>query len=201
MTTHKIDLLKACRDLFDHLDAYAETLGEISSISKNEGKLWGHAKDPITAGLALEAFLPKGYWLESGAEVHLIGAGGSSLALTMFWMEKSDPRDRPSRIVVTNRSTQRLEEMKSIHDRINPGISMDYVHAPDSGDNDAVVNSLRRGSLVINATGLGKDAPGSPITEKCPLSRERVRLGFQLPWRSRTPRPSAGAGQIKEPKG
>ena len=77
----------------------------------------------------------------------------------MYWMEKSDPRDRPSRIVVTNRSTQRLEEMKSIHDRINPGIPMDYVHAPDSGDNDAVVNSLRPGSLVINATGRAKTLP------------------------------------------
>jgi shikimate 5-dehydrogenase len=165
VTTHKIDLLKACRDLFDDLDAYAKTLGEISSISKNEGMLWGHAKDPITSGLALEAFIPRGYWLESGAEVHLIGAGGSSLALTMYWMERAALQDRPSRIVVSNRSTQRLEEMKSIHDRINPGISVDYVYAPRPEDNDAVVNSLKPGSLVVNATGLGKDAPGSPLTE------------------------------------
>ena len=37
VTTHKIDLLNACHDLFDTLDSYAVTLGEISSISKNEG--------------------------------------------------------------------------------------------------------------------------------------------------------------------
>ncbi len=29
---------------------------------------------------------------------------------------------------------------------------------------DAIVAKLRPGSLVINATGLGKDAPGSPLT-------------------------------------
>ena len=47
VTTHKIDLLNACRDLFDELDPYAQQFGEISSISKRDGRLWGHAKDPI----------------------------------------------------------------------------------------------------------------------------------------------------------
>jgi shikimate 5-dehydrogenase len=45
VTTHKVNLLKASRDLFDELDPYAETLGEISSISKRRGRLRGHAKD------------------------------------------------------------------------------------------------------------------------------------------------------------
>jgi shikimate 5-dehydrogenase len=48
VTTHKVNLLKASRDLFDELDPCAETLGEISSISKRHGRLCGHAKDPIT---------------------------------------------------------------------------------------------------------------------------------------------------------
>jgi shikimate 5-dehydrogenase len=62
VTTHKIDLLKACRDQFDLLDEYAVLMGEISSISKKDGKLFGHAKDPITSGLALESFLLENYW-------------------------------------------------------------------------------------------------------------------------------------------
>jgi len=37
---------------------YAELMGEISSISKQDHKLVGHAKDPISCGLSLEAFLP-----------------------------------------------------------------------------------------------------------------------------------------------
>ena len=49
VTTHKIDLLKACRDQFDELDEYAQLMGEVSSISKHNGKLVGHAKDPITS--------------------------------------------------------------------------------------------------------------------------------------------------------
>jgi shikimate 5-dehydrogenase len=39
-----------------------------------------------------------------------------------------------------------------------------YVHTPRPEDNDALVGALAPDSLVINATGLGKDAPGSPIT-------------------------------------
>ena len=60
VTTHKVNLLKASRDLFDELDPYAETLGEISSISKRHGRLCGHAKDPITVGRALEAIVDEG---------------------------------------------------------------------------------------------------------------------------------------------
>ncbi len=38
--------------------------------------------------------------------------------------------------------------------------------APKPEDNDKVMTDLKPGSLVINATGLGKDAPGSPITDR-----------------------------------
>lgn len=59
VTTHKIDLYHAAKDLFDELDPYALLFGELSSISKRDGKLIGHAKDHISSGLAMEGFLPK----------------------------------------------------------------------------------------------------------------------------------------------
>ncbi len=163
VTTHKLDLLNAARDLFDELCPYARLLGEVSCISKRDGKLRGHAKDPVTSGLGLRAIVPGDYWKETGAELFLVGAGGSSLALTTYLMERP-PEERPGRIVVSNRSPGRLEEMKKVHARINPGIRVEYVHAPSPGDNDAVLATLPPGSLVANATGLGKDAPGSPLT-------------------------------------
>ena len=51
VTTHKLDLYKACSDMFEYLDPYAQMFGEMSSISKKDGKLCGHAKDPISSGL------------------------------------------------------------------------------------------------------------------------------------------------------
>jgi shikimate 5-dehydrogenase len=165
VTTHKIDLLAACRDLFDGLGSCATLLGEVSCLSKRDGALWGHAKDPITSGLALEAFVPDGYWRRSGAEACFLGAGGSSLALTAYLMQEKGRDSSPSRIYVTNRSKPRLEQMQRIHEQINPGIEVVYRHCPHPRDNDAVVSQLKPGSLVINATGLGKDAPGSPLTD------------------------------------
>ena len=34
--------------------------------------------------------------------------------------------------------------------------------------NDEYVGKLPPGSMVINATGMGKDTPGSPLTNNCP---------------------------------
>jgi len=163
VTTHKVDLLRACGGLLDELDQYAELLGEVSSISKSGGKLIGHAKDPITSGLALKAFLPRDHWKSTGAEAFIMGAGGSSMALTWHLM---NAEDRPSRIVVANRSTPRLEEMRRLHEQLATGVPVEYRHAPHPEQNDEVMAGLKPQSLVVNATGLGKDAPGSPLTGK-----------------------------------
>lgn len=166
VTTHKIDLLKASGDLFDGLDRYAELLGEVSSISKKGDQLWGHAKDPITGGLSLTSFIPAEHWKETKAEACILGAGGSSLALTTHIIEKMKPPHRPAKIVVTNRSKDRLEEMKKVHQKMQSDFPIEYHHCPDPRNNDLIVEALSRGSLVANATGLGKDAPGSPLTDK-----------------------------------
>jgi shikimate 5-dehydrogenase len=165
VTTHKIDLLKACRDQFDRLDPYADLMGEVSSISKRDGRLIGHAKDPITSGLALEAFLPEGYWERTGAEAFVLGAGGSAIAITWYLMKPGHGANRPSRVIVANRSTPRLEEIKRIHGEIGAGVPTAYHHTPSPDLGDAVMAQLAPGSLVANATGLGKDAPGSPLTD------------------------------------
>jgi shikimate 5-dehydrogenase len=164
VTTHKIDLYKACHDLFDVIDPHATFMGETSCISKQGGKLACHAKDPISSGLSLDGFLPPQHFGRSGAELFSMGAGGSTIALTWHMMQPSRGKDRPSRIVVSNRSPERLEEIRRIHAAMGSDVPVDYVLAPKPAHNDAVVAQLKPGSLVINATGLGKDAPGSPLT-------------------------------------
>lgn len=165
VTTHKLDLLKACRDQFDRLDPLAVMMHEISSISKDGGQLIGHAKDPITSGLSLDAFLPAGHWARTGAEALLLGAGGSSLALSWHMMKKEHGANRPSKIIVTNRSKPRLDEIREFHRSLNSGVPTEYILAPTPDVNDAACARLKPGSLVVNATGLGKDAPGSPLTD------------------------------------
>jgi shikimate 5-dehydrogenase len=164
VTTHKIDLYAACEDLFDEIDPHARIMGETSCLSKRGGKFICHAKDPITSGLALDGFLPPEHFAQTGAEVFSMGAGGSTIALTWHLMQTSRGANRPSRVIVSNRSPARLEEIERIHRELDLGVPCEYVTAPRAEDNDAVLARLAPGSLVINATGLGKDAPGSPLT-------------------------------------
>lgn len=166
VTTHKIDLLNACRDLFEYLDPYAELFGELSSISKLDGQLRGHAKDPITVGLALDAFLPEGYWLNHPkAEACVLGAGGSALAFAAYVAEAKHEGNVPARIHMTNRSAPRLGEAVNILK--GSRVPMSYHLCPEAKLNDAIVQALPAGSIVVNATGLGKDRPGSPLTDAC----------------------------------
>jgi shikimate 5-dehydrogenase len=165
VTTHKIDLYHACRDLFDVVDPHALLMGETSCLSKQDGQFVCHAKDPISSGLALDGLLPERHFERTGAEVLSMGAGGSTIALTWHLMQKARGADRPSRIVVSDRNSARLEEIRRVHTELRSGVPTDYVLTTDARDNDAALAGLRPGSLIVNATGLGKDAPGSPLSK------------------------------------
>lgn len=110
VTTHKIDLYNAAKDLFDYLDPYALMFGELSSISKKDGKLCGHAKDPISSGLAMDAFIPENHWNKTNGEVVVLGAGGSALAISAYLALEKFGDNIPARIHLTNRSVPRLAE-------------------------------------------------------------------------------------------
>lgn len=167
VTTHKLDLFAACRDMFDVIDPHAVLMSETSCLSKRDGRFVCHAKDPISSGLTLDGFLPADHFANSGAEVLSMGAGGSTIALTWHLMQSSRGANRPSRIIVTNRSQSRLDHIRDIHRQMGCDVPVEYVLAPEAADNDRIASNLRPGSLVINATGLGKDAPGSPLTDAC----------------------------------
>lgn len=58
VTTHKIDLYNACKDMFEYVAPYAKLFGEMSSISKRDGILCAHAKNPIVIG-PFTGYFPK----------------------------------------------------------------------------------------------------------------------------------------------
>jgi len=166
VTTHKIDIIEAAGYLFDYYDEYAKIFKEVSCISKRNGALRGHAKDPISAGLALEAFLPDNYWAHNkDAQAFIIGAGGSGIALSAFLMRSDHEENIPSKIIISNRSAGRLALCQEVHDTIGKTTVVEYVQVGVEQTNDDVVRNLPEGSLIVNATGMGKDRPGSPISD------------------------------------
>lgn len=157
ITTHKIDVFEACSDLFDALDEYAELCGEASSLFKRDGRLVAGATDPISSGRALAEFYPAG----AMGQVLCLGGGGSATAVTVHLLQHS----LASRITVVNRTAPRLEAMRAIHAKLAPAIEVRYIENGDPEENDRLVAGLPARSLVINATGMGKDRPGSPLTD------------------------------------
>jgi shikimate 5-dehydrogenase len=165
VTTHKIDLFAACEDMFDETDPHAALMRETSCLSKRDGRLICHAKDPVSSGLTLDGFLPAGHFARTGAEVFVMGAGGSAIAMTWHLMRRSRSPNVPARILVSDRGAARLEAIRRIHAEVESDVPCAYIDAGAPGANDAVLERLKPGSLVVNATGLGKDAPGSPLTD------------------------------------
>jgi shikimate 5-dehydrogenase len=178
VTTHKIDLYEAARDMFEYLDPHARTCGELSSVSKRAGRLEGHAKDPITAGLSMDAILGPGYFARTGGYVLCFGAGGSAVATLLHLIDKPDRADRPSRVIVVNRSEPRLARLKAMVGERSTDIEVECVWNADPHRNDAIMAALPDGSVVINATGMGKDIPGSPITNDGPFPYRGIAWEF-----------------------
>jgi shikimate 5-dehydrogenase len=181
VTTHKIDLYRAASDMFDVTDRFAVMMGETSCLSKSADGLVCHAKDPISSGLALDAFVPDDHWQTTGADVLSMGAGGSTIAISWYLSQQSRGAERPSSIVVSNRSQPRLDHIREIHESMETDTDFRYVLAPQPEDNDRILAGLAPGSLVINATGLGKDAPGSPLSDSARFPQ--AGLAWELNYR------------------
>jgi shikimate 5-dehydrogenase len=174
VTTHKLDLFKACRDMFGYIDPFAEKLEEVSCLSRRDGLFRAHAKDPISSGMALENFVPPNFWADHGGEVLLLGAGGSSLAMSLYFSQEKFAGNMPSRITIANRSEPRLVSARAALRGLGKDIEFRFVHSPHPGDNNNLVAALPPCSLVVNATGLGKDAPGSPTTDGVSYPRDSL---------------------------
>ena len=173
VTAHKIDLLHACRDMFDWLDAHAQVCDEVSCITKAGARLNGFAKDRDASGAALDEFLAPGHWnahwnghWEGQRDALCLGAGGAATAISVCMAERSRHAAHPRRFLLVDIVPQRLEAIRRIHAKLDTAIQFDYFLHSDAAQNDALLRRLPPGSLVINATGMGKDLPGSPITDR-----------------------------------
>jgi shikimate 5-dehydrogenase len=172
VTTHKVRVYQAAGHLFDELDDFSRQCGEISSISKRDGRLLGGAKDPVTAGLALREMLPPSWFSTGGGEAVCLGSGGAGTAITTYLARTDDP---PSRLTVTDVSPDRLAHVRQVHERagLDPG-RFRYILTDSAQQAGELVSRAAPRSLVVNATGLGKDRPGSPVDRATRFPRGSV---------------------------
>jgi shikimate dehydrogenase len=162
VTSHKINLLNAARDLFDFLDPDAILCDEVSSISKTNNRLEGHAVDPISSRLTWNHFVPRDHFKNTNSSVMCLGAGGAAIAISVAVARLED---RPKKFVCVDRDPARLAMLKHTHDQLETDVKFEYVLSEKALENDARIAALEPGSIIINATGMGKDRPGSPVSD------------------------------------
>jgi len=165
VTSHKIGIFSAAGELFDRLTDDSRLVEEVSCIYKRDGEIVGHATDPVVSGQAMQAILGAEYWRKTSAEVLCLGGGGAGGAIMAQFLVHSLPENRPKRILLVESRPSQVERLRSLATRLGSADSVEIVENSDSSVNDRLLGSLSPGSLVINATGMGKDLPGSPITD------------------------------------
>jgi shikimate 5-dehydrogenase len=156
ITTHKVRFFLHARAEFDELEPLAQLCGEISVVVHREGELAGKSIGDVMVK-ALDRIVPAGAWSSTGAHVLCFGAGGAGTALALALGDRSE---RPERVVLAETSDQRVDWLRS---NLEGRLNIDLVHVKDSEANRSLLDDLPPRSVVVNATGLGKDRPGSPL--------------------------------------
>ncbi len=178
VTTHKVAVWEHARDLLAEADPHATQLGEVSCLSRNPSGQWvGHAKDVFTAQQAFDQLVPLSHWKEHPeAELCILGAGGAGVALGWGVRQREHA---PARLTFTERAPERLDQVA--HHLQAPANQLHLVHATDASVADTLVSTLPEHSVIVNATGLGKDRPGSPLSAGARFPRHS--LAWELNYR------------------
>ncbi|WP_296606533.1 hypothetical protein [Nocardioides sp.] len=171
VTTHKAAVHDAAGAWFDELDEAARLCHEVSCIVLRDGRMLGWAKDPITSRQAYTQLLGPEPWRDGASDVVCLGAGGAGLALLVAVLGEEH---QPGRFVLTDRDPERLELANEVLSRLRPRAEVELCRTAGTSDTDQVVASAAPGSLIVNATGMGKDSPGSPISDGAVFPRGAV---------------------------
>jgi shikimate dehydrogenase len=155
VTTHKLALYRAGSDLFAGLDDLAVACGEVNAVRRTPAGLLGFARDPVSVGRVVDRIWPPG--ARDSSHAVCLGAGGTAVALGWHLLSGATP----PLLAFADARAEAVDHLQAVVGD-SDGDRVTTVVGP--GPWDALVGSSPPGSLVVNATGMGKDRPGSPLT-------------------------------------
>ena len=123
---------------------------------------WGGVSDVASGGEILKSLFSSEQWLSGQREVLIIGGGGAGLAAA--WNIAVNGIGSARRILIVEHSLERSSKIQDLVANWPTKCRVDVLSGSGSGDLD-VVTSFSDGSLIINASGVGKDQPGSPVSD------------------------------------
>jgi shikimate 5-dehydrogenase len=166
VTTHKAALHRAAHARFARLDALAEQTGEINAIRSDRSGLRGWARDPVSVGRVADVI-----WPEPGRDVVCLGGGGTAIALLSHLARRPA---RPASITVCETGHRQVRELHRFVDALGSEIPVTVRHGRPGHPWDAEVSEAEPRSLIVNATGMGKDRPGAPVSDDVRFPEQAV---------------------------
>ncbi len=155
ITAHKVGVFAAARDLLASVDELAAECREINAIRRDDSGLAGFARDPLSVGWQATRIWPR------GDHAVCLGAGGTAIALGRHLLSRDTP---PARIVFTDQAASAAKRLRSVLGRLAAARGVELVVTVGEGPWDEVVATAPAGALIVNATGMGKDRPGAPVS-------------------------------------
>jgi shikimate dehydrogenase len=175
VTTHKLKTFEHASDLFTEFDALAELTREVCMIRKHGSHLAGlSTPDCLSITLSLKSMLGKNYWREHVSDVLCFGAGGIARAIALSLLcdfESLSPLTtkhpfKPRKLHLVDIEQRQLQSIRSLLEPLRDNMDIQYVCQSKAEDNVQILAHLPKGSLIVNATGMGKDRPGSPLSDQ-----------------------------------
>jgi shikimate dehydrogenase len=158
VTTHKAALYRAARARFAGVDALAEQTREINAIRRDRSGLRGWARDPVSVGRVTDVI-----WPEPGRDAVCLGGGGTAVALLRHLIRRRTP---PASITVCETCPRQVRELRRFLEDLGTAVPV-HVRRGERGRRwDGEVATAGAGALIVNATGMGKDRPGAPVTDQ-----------------------------------
>jgi len=174
ITTHKLKLYEHAANLFDEFDALAKYTKEVCAIKMQGHRLFGSAMPDCMANVdSLKSMLDANFWHQHKSDVLCFGAGGAALSIVLSLLcdfESSSPLTtkqiyKPQKIFLVDINQERLQSTHDLLEPLRDGVEIEYICQSKAELNDQLLAGRPIGSLIINATGMGKDRPGSPLTD------------------------------------
>jgi shikimate dehydrogenase len=147
ITTHKVGVFRAGQRCFTHLDPLARACEEVNAIRRTARTAWLGSRPYLGGGVAYRI------WPDTEGDVSCLGADGTAVTLAL------SPGDDQG----SGANCPRCPS-PSYRRAARPAHPAPVTSSVDEGPWDALISSAPPGSLIVNATGMGEDRAGSPIT-------------------------------------
>ena len=176
ITSHKTAIVDTAHDLIGGFTELAGRLREAGVLVRRQGALTADAPDVASSRRAVGILLSDARWAAGDGDVIIFGAGGAGRALAYALSRDATAlgvRSITLADCVIGKAAAVANACASARLQIP-------VRAVDSTprQNGTLLARSAAGTLIVNATGLGKDAPGSPVDDSVAFPSRAIVWDF-----------------------